>query len=100
MALSKEDIIHLGELSRIRLTEEEISAFQGELSSILEFVATLRSKPTTDVIPMAGGTKVVTTFRDDEENVPSLGSPEELRSSFLKTDAKGNLVVPKIFDRD
>lgn len=98
MSIRKEDILHLANLARIHLTDAEIAKFEKELPSILDFVAKLKSAPTEDIAPMTGGTTIVNVLRDDADETKPLGSPEELKLAFLKTDARGNLVVPKIFD--
>jgi aspartyl-tRNA(Asn)/glutamyl-tRNA(Gln) amidotransferase subunit C len=39
--MNREDISHLATLSRIALTEEELSKLEGELSSIVSYVAVI-----------------------------------------------------------
>lgn len=41
MKLSRDDVLKLARLSRLRLTEEEIEKYQTELSAILDYVAQL-----------------------------------------------------------
>ena len=98
MSIKKEDILHLANLARIHLTDAEIAKFEKELPSILDFVAKLKSAPTENVIPMTGGTGAINILRDDADETKPLGSVEELKSALIKTDSRGNLVVPKIFD--
>ncbi|MBI2054585.1 MAG: Asp-tRNA(Asn)/Glu-tRNA(Gln) amidotransferase subunit GatC [Candidatus Sungbacteria bacterium] len=98
MSIKKEDILHLANLARIHLTDAEVAKFEKELPSILDFVAKLKSAPTEDISPMTGGTEAINILRDDADETKPLGNPEELKLAFLKTDTRGNLVVPKIFD--
>lgn len=98
MALEKSDIRHLADLSRIRLTDDEVDAIQSELPSILHFIAELESAPTENIEPVTGGIDLVNVFRADDGSISALGSPEELASSFLNKDVNGALVVPQVFE--
>ena len=41
--MTQEEIEHLARLSRVRLTGDEVQHFQHEISSILEYVSTVRT---------------------------------------------------------
>ena len=43
MSITKEEVTHLGKLSRIALTEAETAAFSTEIEAILEYVSTVAS---------------------------------------------------------
>ncbi len=64
MKLSREDILKLARLSRLRLSEAEIATYQNELSAILEYVAQL------DAVDVAGlePTYQVTGLTSQNEN--------------------------------
>lgn len=51
MKLTREDILKLAKLSRLELDEAEISRYQQELSSILDYVKQLDAVDTTGVEP-------------------------------------------------
>lgn len=97
--LSRDEIIHLAELARIRLTEEEIERFGKELPAVISFVEKLKEVEVGEIEPVTGGTLLHNVLRADEPFEP-LGDPVELRSHFLKKDERGNLIVPKIFNHD
>ncbi len=40
--MKREEILHLASLARIRLTEEELSSFENELSSIVEYISAVK----------------------------------------------------------
>lgn len=96
MSLTREEVIHLAELARIHLTDEEIERFSTEFPAILNFVAELGALDTSEIEPMTGGTKSTNILRHDDEGILPIGDPEELKIQFAKTDARGNLVVPRI----
>lgn len=64
MKLSREDILKLARLSRLKLSEEEIVSYQNELSTILDYVAQLDSVDVADLKP----TYQVTGLTSQDEN--------------------------------
>ncbi|MBI3627450.1 MAG: Asp-tRNA(Asn)/Glu-tRNA(Gln) amidotransferase subunit GatC [Candidatus Sungbacteria bacterium] len=97
MSIGKEEIVHLADLARIRLSELEIEKFRAEIPAILAFIDQLQSAAADDVIPLTGGTEATNVFREDKL-VPPFGSPAELRDSFINLSPEGSLVVPPIFE--
>jgi aspartyl-tRNA(Asn)/glutamyl-tRNA(Gln) amidotransferase subunit C len=78
--ISKEDVEHVALLSRLRLEEEEVSRFQRQLSSILDYVAQLDEVDTKDIMPTSHViSSVKNVFRKDE-----------LRESLSPEEALGN----------
>ncbi len=81
--LSKEDVLKLARLSKLELTEEEVSKFQKELVGILGYVEKLSEvdvtglEPTTQVTGLTNATRkdVVQKYQADQQallkNVPS-----------------------------
>lgn len=64
MKLTKEDILKLAKLSRLRLSEEEVKKFQIELSSILDYVEQLDSVDVSGLKP----TYQVTGLTSQDDN--------------------------------
>ena len=52
--LSQDDILHLGRLSRLRLTEEEQARFAGQLSSVVGYVEQLSEVDVSGIGPSRG----------------------------------------------
>lgn len=52
--MNREDILHLGELSRIALTDEEVANLETELSAIVDYVGVVNSIAADDVAPQVG----------------------------------------------
>lgn len=50
---TKEEIVHLGDLARIALTDEEITRLQGDLNVIAESINKVQEVATDDVEPTA-----------------------------------------------
>lgn len=66
MSISKKDVQHVANLSRLSLTEDEIDVYTSQMNSILDFVEKLNEIDTTDVKPMSHALDIVNAFRDDE----------------------------------
>ena len=66
MMLSREEVIHIANLARIKLTEEEIEKFQKELSLILDYMEKLKKIDTTDISSRTSATFLYNVARKDE----------------------------------
>jgi aspartyl-tRNA(Asn)/glutamyl-tRNA(Gln) amidotransferase subunit C len=76
--MTKEEILHLARLSRVRLTNEEAEHFQAEISSILAYVGTVSSIAAEgEGAPVAGTHRNI--FRPDEIT----NEPEAFTESIL-----------------
>ena len=64
--LTRDDVLNLARLSRLRLSEEEIERLRGELSEILEYVETLDKVDTSGLEPTYQVTGLKNVFREDE----------------------------------
>ena len=68
MSLTKDDVKKVAKLARIRLGEDEVDHFVGELNSILGWIEQLQEVNTDDVTPMAGVGEHTLRLRSDEVN--------------------------------
>ena len=94
--ISREEIEHLAELSRIELDEKEKVALQNDLESILSHFDELKELHTEKIVPKTGGALTINELRADihQEN-DSLGGVVD---AF--PEREGNLLkVPKVFDK-
>lgn len=64
--LSKEDVLKLAKLARLRLTEEEVELYQKELSSILGYVEHLNEVDVAGLEPTYQVTGLMNVTRPDE----------------------------------
>jgi aspartyl-tRNA(Asn)/glutamyl-tRNA(Gln) amidotransferase subunit C len=64
--LSRDDILKLARLSRLKLTEDEVESFKEELSKILDYVETLSNVDTKDLSPTYQVTGLKNAMRPDE----------------------------------
>jgi aspartyl-tRNA(Asn)/glutamyl-tRNA(Gln) amidotransferase subunit C len=66
MAISKEDIKHIAELSRIKLTAAEEIKFGEQLGSILKYIEKLDEVETKKIEPTAQVSGLIDVLRSDE----------------------------------
>jgi aspartyl-tRNA(Asn)/glutamyl-tRNA(Gln) amidotransferase subunit C len=64
--LSRDDVLKLARLSRLRLTEEEIDKYQTELSEILDYVQQLDNVDVSGIEPTYQVTGLKNIMRDDK----------------------------------
>ena len=96
-SLSRADVAHLASLARIDLSEAELDRMLGELTVILEAVATVQQAPTDGVEPMSRPMPLTNVTRPDEV-VPGL-TAEQALSGAPEAESQ-RFSVPRILDED
>ncbi|MDK2893024.1 Asp-tRNA(Asn)/Glu-tRNA(Gln) amidotransferase subunit GatC [Methanohalophilus sp.] len=91
--ITKEEVEHIGWLSRISLTEEEAVKYATELSSVLDYFNQLDEVDTSGVDPTYHVADLMNVFREDEVS-PSLPQEEVLRNAAEKKE--GYIKGPRI----
>ena len=91
--LSREEVLHIAHLARLELTEEEIEAYQKQLSSILEYFARLQEVDTEGIPPTASVLPPRTVLRRDE---PRPGRPREDILANAPDVVDGQFRVPPV----
>lgn len=97
--MKREDIEHLASLARIRLTDEELSKLETELSSIVEYVGVVSdiAASDADATPQVGVRHNI--FRDDEATNQPEQFTKDIMAEMPKTDGRF-LSVKKILQTD
>ncbi|KFI88354.1 aspartyl/glutamyl-tRNA amidotransferase subunit C [Bifidobacterium reuteri DSM 23975] len=90
---SREEIVHLGDLARIALTDEEITRLQGELNVIADSINKVQEVASDDVEPTANPVPLEAYLRPDVAETPL--TQEEALAGGPKTEA-GMFVAPRI----
>jgi len=65
MTLSIQEVEHIAELARLKLSPEEIERYREQLSDILDYAARLQEVDTTDILPTSGVSTTDSTLRED-----------------------------------
>ncbi len=87
MALTRADVVHIADLARLELTDEEIETYQEQLTAVLDYVAMLDDLDLTDVVPTAHAITRQNVFRADVAE-PSLSIDDVLFNAPEQQDAQ------------
>jgi aspartyl-tRNA(Asn)/glutamyl-tRNA(Gln) amidotransferase subunit C len=83
--ISREDVLHVANLARLHLTDEEVDRMQAQLSKILEAIETLRDVDTSHVGPTASVIQLENVMRDDVAR-PGMTREAALANAPLRDD--------------
>ncbi len=97
MALTAKDVARLGELARIRLTDEELAHLAPQLDVILSSVASVQEVAAADVPPTSHALPLTNVFREDVVT-PSLPRDAVLTAAPAVED--GRFRVPRILGEE
>lgn len=75
--ITTEDVAHVAQLARLRLTDEELERFTGQLAAVLEHARDVEALDTAGVAATAHPLPLVNVLRDDLR-VPCLDRAEVL----------------------
>src|SRR5215218_3888987 len=78
--LTVDEVRHVAELAKLRLTEAEIKQYAGQLSAILEYAERLQDVDTSSVPPTPYILPLVNVMREDL-SAPSLSNEEALANA-------------------
>jgi aspartyl-tRNA(Asn)/glutamyl-tRNA(Gln) amidotransferase subunit C len=80
MPLTREEVEHIAELARLKLSQEEIHRYAEQLSAILDYAARLQALDTADIPPTSSVLPERTVLRPDEAR-PGLSLEDLLRNA-------------------
>ena len=80
MPIDRATIVHVADLARIGLTDEEIERFTGQLSVVLDAVERLKTVDTSQISPTASTLPLVGVQREDVIR-PGLTTDEALANA-------------------
>ena len=95
MSVSKDQVKHIANLSRLKLTDEELEKYTTDLSNIVDFAESLAEIDVTGIEPTAHILKIQNVFRKDELK-ESFNREELLRNA--PTKEAGCVSVPKVVE--
>lgn len=78
--LTPDEVRHVAELAKLRLTDTEIEQYAGQLSAILDYAERLQEVDTSSVPPMPYVLPLVNVMREDMPE-PSLSNAEALANA-------------------
>ena len=93
MKTTPEEVSHVANLARLRLSPEEVETMARQLHDILTYVAKLNELDTGGITPMTHAISIVNAFREDEVK-PSLDREKTLANGPQQDG--GFFVVPRV----
>lgn len=91
--LTDAQVRHVAKLSRLRLSDDEVSQLATRLSAVLDYVSKLNELNVDGVEPMAHAMELSNVLRDDE---PRPGLPTEAVLANAPEKSPPFFVVPKV----
>jgi aspartyl-tRNA(Asn)/glutamyl-tRNA(Gln) amidotransferase subunit C len=85
--LSRDEVTHVAELARLRLSEDELDRFTGQLGSILDHAADIEALELDDVPPTAHPYPLANVLRPDDVR-PTLDRDEVLAQAPAVEDRR------------
>ena len=72
VAITREEVLHVAQLARLELSDEEVERFRDQLSAILEAVSKVSELDLADVPPTSHPLEIANAWAEDEPR-PCLG---------------------------
>ena len=95
MSVSRDDVKHIANLSKLNLTDEELEKYTTELSDIVNFANELSSIDVNGVMPTNHILDIKNVFREDKSDI-SYNREEILKNA--PTKEAGCISVPKVME--
>ena len=93
---TRADVERLAELARLRLGDDELTRFAGQLARILAYADTVQQVDTSDVPPTSHPLPDVTGRVRDDSPAPSLDRADALAAAPESDPAVGLFKVPRV----
>ena len=95
--ITKEEVVHVANLARLSLTDEEIEKFGKQMSAILEHASEVSKIDPRGVVPTSHPLKMENVLRED---VVGLSLTQEQALSGAPNAQEGRFMVPQILDTE
>jgi aspartyl-tRNA(Asn)/glutamyl-tRNA(Gln) amidotransferase subunit C len=92
--ISRDDVLHLAQLSSLQLADDEIDGLQADIANILGYVEQLGELDTSGVEPTYQVTDLDNVWRNDE--VIDYGIRREQLLELAPDQANNSVKVPKV----
>jgi aspartyl-tRNA(Asn)/glutamyl-tRNA(Gln) amidotransferase subunit C len=93
MSVSRDDVLAVAKLARLRLSAQEIERLTEQLNSILDHMDELRGVPLAGVPAMGGAAEGAAPLRDDVPAADPLAQPP---AAFAAAWQDGFFTVPRL----
>ncbi len=95
MAIDREQLLHVAQLARLELREDEVERLESQLNDILEAVSKVSELDLSDVPPTSHPLEVVNVWDEDEPKAcltaeDALANAPERQGDFFKVPPGGS----------
>ncbi|HUD36775.1 MAG TPA: Asp-tRNA(Asn)/Glu-tRNA(Gln) amidotransferase subunit GatC [Streptosporangiaceae bacterium] len=97
VSITRDEVAHLAQLSRLALTDDELDHYAGQLDEIISAVARVQEVAAVGIPPTTHAAELVNVYRDDVVE-PSL--PADVVLSQAPAAQDGRFRVPRILTED
>ena len=94
MEIKREDILHLADLSKLSLSEEEIASLEKDLQGIINYISQIGELDTSSVEPTYQVFEMVNVWRDDV--ILGQDATREELLALTKEEKDNQVKVPKV----
>jgi aspartyl-tRNA(Asn)/glutamyl-tRNA(Gln) amidotransferase subunit C len=95
MPITREDILHIAKLARMRLEDDEVTSLQADMEKILEYIEKLQELDTKGIRPTSHVAVDAAPMRQD---IVSPGLSNEIALSEAPRPREGGFAVPAFVD--
>jgi aspartyl-tRNA(Asn)/glutamyl-tRNA(Gln) amidotransferase subunit C len=95
LELSHDEVRKIAELAKLELTDDEVTLYAGQLSSILHYFRKLQELDTSHIPPTASVLPLTNVLRTDEPHTPL--TPEQVVANALDA-VDGQFRVSNVLD--
>lgn len=92
--ISRDDVLHLAQLSSLQLSDDEVANLQTDIGNILNYVEQLKELDTEGVEPTYQVTDLSNVWRND--TVIDYGISREVLLSLAPAHSSNQVKVPKV----
>jgi len=92
--ISRDDVVHLAQLSSLELSSDEVDALQADIGNILQYVQQLGQLDTTGIAPTYQVTDLENVWREDQ--VEESGIAREQLLALAPESANNQVKVPRV----
>jgi aspartyl-tRNA(Asn)/glutamyl-tRNA(Gln) amidotransferase subunit C len=97
--LSEQEVRHIAGLARIGVSDEEVSFYTRELSSVLAYVEQLNEIATTEVVPLSHATGAHSVTRSDGVQLWEDRAWKDILLACVSSVERGFVKVKAILDK-
>lgn len=84
--LTRDQVLHVAKLAKLKLTEQEIQKFQKQLSEVIDYFDILKTVDTSKVSPRTHTVEITNRFQQKGVGESTLERSEALKNAKEKTD--------------